>query len=150
MGICATAAVLLQQSCNNTREGKEEKKKSRQVTRINLFTSDVSASQMNILLFCVSTGRKLVTLGVMGNKLEIYIIPTFKNGIKSGILCALRKKWRSGYISEKAWEKSVMRVVLIFVLSFKFSAGLVALKQLRIKEVSWQKSFGCENQFHYK
>lgn len=26
MGICATAAVLLQQGCNNTSEGKEEKK----------------------------------------------------------------------------------------------------------------------------
>lgn len=26
MGICATAAVLLQQGCNNTREGKEAKK----------------------------------------------------------------------------------------------------------------------------
>lgn len=27
MGICATAAVLLQQGCNNTSEGKEAKKK---------------------------------------------------------------------------------------------------------------------------
>lgn len=26
MGICATAAVLLQQGCNNTSEGKEAKK----------------------------------------------------------------------------------------------------------------------------
>lgn len=43
-----------------------------------------------------------------------------------------------------------MRVILIFVLSFKFSAGLAALKQLAVKEVSWQKSFGCENQLHYK
>lgn len=54
------------------------------------------------------------------------------------------------YISEKTWEKSVMRVVLIFCAEFKFSAGLAALKQLGIKEVSWQKSFGCENQLHYK
>lgn len=43
-----------------------------------------------------------------------------------------------------------MRVILIFVLSFKFSAALAALKQLGVREVSWQKSSGCENQLHYK
>lgn len=37
MGICATAAVLLQQGWNNTSEGKEAKK-IQAVTRVNLFT----------------------------------------------------------------------------------------------------------------
>lgn len=60
------------------------------------------------------------------------------------------KEMEISCISEKTWQKSVMRGILIFVLSFKFSAGLVAQKQLGIKEASWQKSFGCENQLHYK
>lgn len=36
LGICAIAAVLLQQGCNNTSEGKEAKK-IRAIARINLF-----------------------------------------------------------------------------------------------------------------
>lgn len=56
---------------------------------------------MNSLPFYVSTAGKLVTLGVMENKLEIYITSTFKSGIKSGIPRTLRKKWRSAISQEK-------------------------------------------------
>lgn len=47
-------------------------------------------------------------------------------------------------------EKTVMIVILIFVLNFKFTGGLIAQKQLGKKEASCQESFGCENQGHYK
>lgn len=75
LGICAIAAVLLQQGCNNTSEG-EEAKKIQAVARINLFTV-AAASQMNSLLFWVSSARKLMTLGMTENKSEIYITRTF-------------------------------------------------------------------------
>lgn len=60
------------------------------------------------------------------------------------------KAMEIGYISEKTMGKICNEIDPYFCAEFKFSAGLVALKQLSIKEISWQKSFGCENQLHYK
>lgn len=83
---------------------------------------------MNSLLFCMSAAGKLVTLGVMENKSEIYITPIFKSGMKSRISCAVRKKWRSA-ISQRKHGKICNESDPYFRDEFKFSAGLVALKQ---------------------
>lgn len=60
------------------------------------------------------------------------------------------KEVEISYITEKNMEKICNESDPYFCAEFKFSAGFVALKQLGIKEISWQKSFPCENQLHYK
>lgn len=94
---------------------------------------------MNNLLFCMMTAGKLVTLGVMENKSEIHITPTFKSGLKSRISCAVRKKWRSA-ISQRNMGTICNESDPYFCDEFKFRAGLVALKQNKrsiLAEIFW-------------
>lgn len=58
-----------------------------------------------------------------------------------------KKEMEISYISEKNMGKTCNENVPYFCVEFKFSAGLVALKQLGIKEVSWQKSLDVRINF---
>lgn len=97
LGICAIAAVLLQQVCNNTREG-EEAKKNQSVARTNLFKHcccSFSDEQSALLSVDYQNCNDPGSAGKqIRNPYYSHLTHTFWSGTMFGIPRALRKKWR--------------------------------------------------------
>lgn len=150
LGICAIAAVLLQQVCNNTREG-EEAKKNEAVARTNLFKHcccSFSDEQSALLSVDYQNCNDPGSAGKqIRNPYYSHLTHTSQSGTMFVIPHALRKKWRLAVSQgqnrkrKKKRNKNLMTAVLIFALSFKFIAGFVQHRnnQAKEQEASWQK-----------